>query len=167
MDAAAAATTRDVKVISLIGVAHLLSHVYHLALPALFPLIHAVDGISYARLGVLSSVFFVTSGLSQAPAGFLVDRVGARPVLIGGMFLITGASALFAFTHPQRQRQRAAHRPRAQHSRLRRLSRLCRHAVLRIPAGQRRRLAHRHADRGQHRAGCRRGHVGAARGPAR
>jgi len=99
MDAAAAATARDVKVIGLIGVAHLLSHVYHLSLPALFPLIHAMDGISYAQLGVLSSVFFVTSGLSQAPAGFLVDRVGARPVLIGGMFLITGASALLAFTH--------------------------------------------------------------------
>ncbi|MDA1325138.1 MAG: MFS transporter [Proteobacteria bacterium] len=99
MDAAIAATRRDVKVISLIGVSHLLSHVYHLALPALFPIIHKVEGISYAELGVLASVFFITSGLCQAPAGFLVDRVGARPVLIAGMFLITGASALFAFTH--------------------------------------------------------------------
>jgi MFS family permease len=99
MDAAIAATRRDVKVISLIGVVHLLSHVYHLALPALFPIIHKVEGISYAELGILASVFFITSGLCQAPAGFLVDRVGARPVLIAGMFLITGASALFAFTH--------------------------------------------------------------------
>jgi MFS family permease len=98
MDAAIAATRRDVKVISLIGVVHLLSHVYHLALPALFPIIHKVEGISYAELGILASVFFITSGLCQAPAGFLVDRVGARPVLIAGMFLITGASALFAFT---------------------------------------------------------------------
>jgi len=99
MDAAVAATRRDVKVISLIGVAHLLSHVYHLSLPALFPIIHEVEGISYAELGMLASVFFITSALCQAPAGFLVDRVGARPVLITGMFLITGASALFAFTH--------------------------------------------------------------------
>ena len=98
MNAAVAATRRDVKVISLIGVAHLLSHVYHLSLPALFPIIHEVEGISYAELGMLASVFFITSGLCQAPAGFLVDRVGARPVLITGMFLITGASALFAFT---------------------------------------------------------------------
>ena len=98
MNAAVAATRRDVKVISLIGVAHLLSHVYHLSLPALFPIIHEVEGISYAELGMLASVFFITSGLCQAPAGFLVDRVGARPVLIAGMFLITGASALFAFT---------------------------------------------------------------------
>ena len=98
MNAAVAATRRDVKVISLIGVAHLLSHVYHLSLPALFPIIHEVEGISYAELGMLASVFFITSGLCQAPAGFLVDRVGARPVLIAGMFLIPGASALFAFT---------------------------------------------------------------------
>jgi MFS family permease len=98
MDAAIAATRRDVKVISLIGVAHFLSHVYHLALPALFPLIHRAEGIGYAELGVLASTFFVVSACCQAPAGFLVDRVGARPVLITGMFLITGASALFAFT---------------------------------------------------------------------
>jgi MFS family permease len=99
MDAAVAATRHDVKVISLIGVAHLLSHVYHLALPALFPIIHQVEGISYAQLGILASAFFVVSAFCQAPAGFLVDRVGARPVLMVGMLLITGASTLFAFTH--------------------------------------------------------------------
>jgi FSR family fosmidomycin resistance protein-like MFS transporter len=97
MDAAVAATRRDVKVISLIGVAHLLSHVYHLSLPALFPIIREVEGFSYAELGVLASTFFIVSGFSQAPAGFLIDRVGARPVLITGMFLITGSSAMFAF----------------------------------------------------------------------
>lgn len=99
MDAALAARRLDIKVISLIGVAHFLSHMYQLALPALFPLIHRVEGIGYAELGVLSSVFFLTSGLCQAPAGFLVDRIGARPVLIGGMLLLTGSSTLFAFTH--------------------------------------------------------------------
>lgn len=99
MDAALAARRLDIKVISLIGVAHFLSHIYQLALPALFPLIHRVEGFGYAELGVLSSVFFLTSGLCQAPAGFLVDRIGARPVLIGGMLLITGSTALFAFTH--------------------------------------------------------------------
>lgn len=97
MDAAVAATRHDVKVISLIGVAHFLSHVYHLALPALFPIIHEVEGIGYAELGILASTFFVISACCQAPAGFLIDRIGARPVLITGMFLITGASTLFAF----------------------------------------------------------------------
>ena len=98
MDAALATRKLDIKVISLIGVSHFLSHCYQLALPALFPLIHRVEGIGFTELGVLSSVFFLTSGLCQAPAGFLVDRIGARPVLIGGMLLITGSTTLFAFT---------------------------------------------------------------------
>lgn len=97
-DAALATRKLDIKVISLIGVSHFLSHCYQLALPALFPLIHRVEGIGFAELGVLSSVFYLTSGLCQAPAGFLVDRIGARPVLIGGMLLITGSTTLFAFT---------------------------------------------------------------------
>ena len=98
MDAALATRKLDIKVISLIGVSHFLSHCYQLSLPALFPLIHRVEGIGFTELGVLSSVFFLTSGLCQAPAGFLVDRVGARPVLIGGMLLLTGSTTLFAFT---------------------------------------------------------------------
>lgn len=100
MDAAAIAATalrRDIKVISLIGVAHLLSHVYQLALPALFPIIHKAEGISYTELGILASTFFVVSAVFQAPSGFLIDRIGARPVLISGMILISGASALFGF----------------------------------------------------------------------
>jgi len=96
MNASPVARTRDAKVISLIGIAHLLSHCYQLAFPALFPLIHNVEGIGYAELGVLSSVYFLTSGLCQAPAGFLVDRIGARPVLIGGMLLITGSTTLYS-----------------------------------------------------------------------
>jgi len=98
MEAALAARKLDIKVIGLIGVSHFLSHCYQLSLPALFPLIHRVEGIGFTELGVLSSVFFLTSGLCQAPAGFLVDRIGARPVLIGGMLLITGSTTLFAFT---------------------------------------------------------------------
>jgi len=99
MDAAVAATRRDIRVISLIGVAHFLSHVYQLALPALFPIIRQVEGIGYAELGVLASVFFAVSAIFQVLAGFLVDRVGARPVLIAGLTLIAGATALYTFTH--------------------------------------------------------------------
>ena len=38
-------------------------------------------------LGLLVSVFFVISGVGQAMAGFLVDRVGARPVLFTALGL--------------------------------------------------------------------------------
>lgn len=98
MSAATADGTRDIKVISLIGVSHYLSHVYQLALPALFPLINRFEGISYIDLGVLTSVFFLTSGLGQTPAGFLIDKWGARPALFGGMALLAGSTAAFSLT---------------------------------------------------------------------
>ena len=47
-------------------------------------------------------VFFVISGVGQALAGFLVDRVGARPVLFAGLscFVAAGASAALASGYP-------------------------------------------------------------------
>jgi MFS transporter, FSR family, fosmidomycin resistance protein len=99
MSAATVDNSRDFKVITLIGVSHFLSHVYHLSLPALFPLIHRAEGISYIDLGVLTSVFFLTSGLGQTPAGFLVDKIGARPSLFAGMALLAGSTTLFALTN--------------------------------------------------------------------
>ncbi|MEE8334516.1 MAG: MFS transporter [Alphaproteobacteria bacterium] len=97
MDAAATATGKDIKIISLIGVGHLLSHFYQLALPGLFPLLYSIEGIGFAELGLLTTALFMTSGFSQPPAGFLVDKVGARPVLIAGMVLISGSVAAFSF----------------------------------------------------------------------
>jgi predicted MFS family arabinose efflux permease len=89
------AASRDGKVIGLIFVAHMASHVYQFALPALFPLMHRVEGLSFTELGMLSTVFFFCSGSGQTPAGFLVDRIGARPVLIGGLILESCATALY------------------------------------------------------------------------
>jgi FSR family fosmidomycin resistance protein-like MFS transporter len=86
---------RDVKVITLIGVAHFFSHFYQLALPSLFLLVNADTGISFAQLGLLGTVFFTTSAIFQTPAGFLVDRVGARPVLIGGLALMAVSIACY------------------------------------------------------------------------
>ena len=53
-------------------------------------------GVSFALLGLLMSVRSFTSGAMQVPAGMLVDRIGARPVLIGGIALMAGATALSA-----------------------------------------------------------------------
>ena len=76
---------RDVKVIGLVGVAHALSHFCQLALPPLFPLLRAEFDVSFAALGVLIAVFYVASGITQFAAGFVVDRIGARPVLLFGV----------------------------------------------------------------------------------
>jgi len=95
----AAALRRDLRVMSLIGGAHFFSHFYQLVLPPLFPLLKEEFGVSYAALGVVSAVLFIASGLAQAPAGFLVDRFGARAVLLGGLGLCSGAIALTGAAH--------------------------------------------------------------------
>ena len=89
-----AALRRDVRVIGFIGFAHCLSHLFQLTLPPLFPLIKAEFDVSYATLGALISVFYVSSGICQFGAGFAVDRFGARPVLLGGLGLLAGSVLL-------------------------------------------------------------------------
>lgn len=82
----------DLRTISLVGVAHAVSHFFHLLLPPLFPVFIREFGVSYAELGLLVTAFFVVSGIGQALAGFLVDRVGARPVLFSAIGLFAAAA---------------------------------------------------------------------------
>lgn len=87
----------DVRVISLISLAHGSSHFFHLILPPMFPWLKDAFSLSYAELGLLMSIFFVVSCIVQAASGFLVDRIGARPVLFAGLALL----ALAALTYSQ------------------------------------------------------------------
>ncbi len=84
----ASARASDVRVISLLSLAHGSSHFFHLILPPLFPWLKTEFALSYAELGLLMSVFFVVSCIVQAASGFLVDRIGARPVLFAGVGLL-------------------------------------------------------------------------------
>lgn len=86
--------TGDVRVIGLIGAAHLVSHFLQLTLPPLFPLLRSEFDVSWVALGVISSVFYGVSGVAQTVAGFFVDRFGARRVLLAGMTLFGVAIAL-------------------------------------------------------------------------
>src|SRR3989344_3518557 len=72
---------QDARTIGLVGLAHGSSHFFHMLLPPLFPWLIGEFGFSYSELGMLVSVFFVISGVGQALSGFIVDRVGARPVM--------------------------------------------------------------------------------------
>jgi MFS family permease len=78
----------DAAVIGLVGVAHASSHFSHLLLPLMFPVFISTFGLSYSELGFLMTVFFVVSGVGQATAGFVVDRLGARPVLFAALLLL-------------------------------------------------------------------------------
>jgi MFS family permease len=84
----------DARVIGVVGVAHFLSHFFQLALPPLFPLLRDAFATSYAVLGALVGVFYVASGITQVASGFLVDRIGARPVLLAGIAMIAVGSVL-------------------------------------------------------------------------
>jgi MFS family permease len=90
-----ASTRADATVIGLIGLAHGTSHFFHMLLPPLFPVFIRDFGLSYSQLGLLVSLFFVISGVGQALAGFVVDRIGARPVLFAALGCFA-ASALAA-----------------------------------------------------------------------
>jgi MFS family permease len=81
----------DFRVIGLIGAGHLISHFLQLVLPPLFPVLRSEFDVSWAALGLVSSVFYGASGLAQTVAGFVVDRLGARRVLLAGMTLMAVA----------------------------------------------------------------------------
>jgi len=88
-----ASLRQDAGVIGLVGLAHMISHFSQLLLPPLFPWLREALAVSYTELGFLMTVFFFVSCAVQAAAGFLVDRWGPRPVLLGGLAL-AGAAAL-------------------------------------------------------------------------
>lgn len=80
---------RDARVIGVVSLAHGVSHFLQLALPPLFPLLRAEFDVSWTLLGFVAGVFYVASGIVQFTAGFVVDRLGARPVLLAGLGLVT------------------------------------------------------------------------------
>ena len=88
---------REVQAIGLIGFAHLLSHLYLLALaPLLIPITKSLQ-ISTVEWGTALGVFAITTGVLQTPMGFLVERIGGRKVLIGGLLLNSAAFCLIGW----------------------------------------------------------------------
>ncbi|MDO9412396.1 MAG: MFS transporter [Pseudolabrys sp.] len=80
-----------VRLISVISAAHFTSHVYILILAPMLPFVREAYGVSYTEIGLALAAFNIVSAALQTPAGFLVDRLGARTLLIAG--LIVGALA--------------------------------------------------------------------------
>ncbi len=92
---------QDAAIIGMVGVAHASSHFSQMILPVMFPVFIKEFGFSFAELGLLMSVFFVVSGLCQALSGFLVDRLGARPVMFGSLvfFILACVAAASATSY--------------------------------------------------------------------
>jgi MFS family permease len=77
----------ELRTLTLISIAHWVSHYYILVLPMLYPFLKGRLGVDFIALGLSMSVFGVVSGFTQVPVGYIVDHFGARRVLIIGLVL--------------------------------------------------------------------------------
>ncbi|HEY5378376.1 MAG TPA: MFS transporter [Pseudolabrys sp.] len=80
-----------VRIVGAISTAHFVSHYYIILLAPLLPFVRADYGVSYTEIGLAFAAFNVVSAALQTPAGFLVDRLGARALLIIGLLIGAGA----------------------------------------------------------------------------
>ena len=89
---------RDSRVLSLICTGHFMSHYSQLVLPPLFILMQTDYGVSFAALGLVISFINASGAIAQLPIGFLVDRFGAKRILITGLLIKTFAIGAMALT---------------------------------------------------------------------
>ncbi|HEV3184626.1 MAG TPA: MFS transporter [Xanthobacteraceae bacterium] len=88
---------RETRVNALLGTGHFLSHFYVLSLPLMFLSWQKTFDVTFAELGLAITFMSGASGLLQTPVGFLVDRYGARPFLVGGTLLMTLSMSAMGF----------------------------------------------------------------------
>jgi FSR family fosmidomycin resistance protein-like MFS transporter len=92
-------TTPPVRIVGAVSAAHFVSHYYILLLAPLLPFVRADYGVSYTEIGVALAAFNVVSAALQTPAGFLVDWLGARILLIAGLLIGGGAFIVAGLVH--------------------------------------------------------------------
>ncbi len=83
---------QDIATTGLVGLAHAVSHFMQMLLVPLFPIFRQEFDLSFSQIGGLVSVLYTVSGIGQASAGFVVDRIGARPVLLTSFVLFMAAA---------------------------------------------------------------------------
>lgn len=89
---------RDWTIIILIGAIHSSSHFFQLILPTLYLSLAHEFGYDFTQLGLLVSLFFLVSCFGQASSGFVVDRIGATPVLLTGLSLFVLSAVLMGLS---------------------------------------------------------------------
>jgi FSR family fosmidomycin resistance protein-like MFS transporter len=89
----------ELQTLVVVSGAHLISHLHIMVLPVLLPLLKDQLQVGFFELGLALTTFNVVTGVTQAPMGFLVDRVGAKIVLIAGLMLGGLAFMSLGFTN--------------------------------------------------------------------
>ncbi|HWM83125.1 MAG TPA: MFS transporter [Pseudolabrys sp.] len=89
----------ELRLVGGISAAHFLSHYYILLLPPLFLFVRDEYNVSFTALSFALAVFNIVSAALQTPAGFLVDRISARVVLVSGIVLGALAFMIVALVH--------------------------------------------------------------------
>jgi MFS family permease len=90
-DTLARSRPSHVRIVTLVSAAHFVSHYYILILAPLLPFVKDAYNVSYTEIGLAITTFNIVTAVLQTPAGFLVDWLGARIILIIG--LLIGAAA--------------------------------------------------------------------------
>jgi MFS family permease len=79
--------SQETRILAIVAAAHWVSHLHIMVIPLLMPFLKERLGVGFLELGFALTVFAVVSGLTQAPMGSLVDRLGARRILMAGLCL--------------------------------------------------------------------------------
>ena len=98
--AAAAASATAMPVLLALSAAHLLNDMMQSLVPAIYPIIKDVHGLSFSQIGLITLVFQLTASLFQPAVGFITDKkpqpyslaTGMIFTLIGLVVLGTAAS---------------------------------------------------------------------------
>jgi MFS transporter, FSR family, fosmidomycin resistance protein len=89
----------EVRTISIVAIAHAMSHFLQLFIAPLFPLLKDDLGVSYTALGAVTGLYYGVSGICQTLSGFATDRFGARRVLLFGITLCVAGALLVGFAN--------------------------------------------------------------------
>lgn len=80
----------------LISGAHGVNEFFSVAIPPILPLLVTDFGITYAKAGLLVTIYFTTYTVFQMPVGFVADRTKKSRLIIGGMLVLAVGMLLAA-----------------------------------------------------------------------
>jgi len=87
-------TSREKSILAAMSVCHALVHSYMLIFPTIYKSLGEGLNLEFARVGLVGMASYMAFGFGALPAGFLVDRFGARNLIVIFLAGTTLASVL-------------------------------------------------------------------------